>query len=89
MCIGKDPVVLPRISRILEQMYKAGYLAAVDVSKCFYQFPTHPEDRKYLGLLHPVMGILFILGSPDGGGNQSRTCWAIQTGIPAGLEGKI
>ena len=32
-----------------------GYSAMVDASKFFYQFPTtHPDDRPYLGLLHPV-----------------------------------
>ena len=26
----------------------------VDASKFFYQFRTHPEDRKYLGTVHPA-----------------------------------
>jgi hypothetical protein len=30
MCIGNDPVVLPRMSHILEQLYEGGYSAVVD-----------------------------------------------------------
>ena len=43
----------------------------VDASKFFYQFPTHPEDRPYLGLLHPRTAELYeYLGLPMGGGNS-------------------
>ena len=31
-------------------------MAVVDVSKEFYHFPTRPEERNYLGLIHPVTG---------------------------------
>ena len=44
-CFGNDPVFLPRPAHILDQMYTSGYLAMVDASKFFYQFPTHPADR--------------------------------------------
>ena len=58
-CIAGDPVFLPRISHILDQMYLGGYdSAVVDASKYFYQFPTHPDDRPYLGLKHPITGVL-------------------------------
>jgi hypothetical protein len=60
MRIGNDPTVLPRMSHILDLMYKGGYTAAVDESKFFYQFKTHPDDRKYLGLVHPVTGIPMV-----------------------------
>jgi hypothetical protein len=39
-------------AHILDQMYTSGYSAFIDASKCFYQFPTHPYDRPYLGLPH-------------------------------------
>jgi hypothetical protein len=50
---------MPRVSHILDQMYTGGYSAVVDLSKCFHNFPTHAEDRPYLGLLHPVSGKLY------------------------------
>jgi hypothetical protein len=52
-------------------MYTGGFSAVVDASKFFYQFPTHPDDQPYLGLLHPVTGILYYYGGlPMGGGNS-------------------
>jgi hypothetical protein len=54
VCIGNDPVFLPRTAHILDQMYTGGYSAVIDVSKFFYQFPTHPDNHPYLGLLHPL-----------------------------------
>ena len=68
-CIAGDPVFLPRISHILDQLYSKGYSAVVDASKYFYQFPTHPDDRPYLGLKHPITQILLeYAGLPMGGG---------------------
>jgi hypothetical protein len=70
-CIAGDPVFLPRISHILDQMYLGGYSAVVDASKYFYQFPTHPDDRPYLGLKHPITGVLLeYAGLPMGGANS-------------------
>jgi hypothetical protein len=67
MCIGNDPVILPRISHIVDLMYEGGFSAVVDASKFFYQFPTHPEDQKYLGMLHPVTNVLYAYkGLPMG-----------------------
>jgi hypothetical protein len=65
------PVYLPRVSHIVDLLYTGGFSAVVDASKFFYQFPTHPEDHPYLGLLHPVTGILYYYGGlPMGGGNS-------------------
>jgi hypothetical protein len=70
-CIAGDPVVLPRISHILDQMYTGGYSAVVDASKYFYQFPTHPDDRPFLGLQHPLSkDLLEYAGLPMGGANS-------------------
>jgi hypothetical protein len=63
MCIGNDPIVLPCMLHILEQLYEGCSLAVVDASKFFYQFPTHLDDRKFLGSR-----------SPDGGRNQPGPC---------------
>jgi hypothetical protein len=70
-CIGGDPVFLPRISHILDQMYSDGHSAVVDASKYFYQFPTHPDDRPFLGLRHPITQVLLeYAGLPMGGANS-------------------
>jgi hypothetical protein len=69
--IAPDPVYLPRVSHIVDLLYTGGFSAVVDASKFFYQFPTHPEDQPYLGLLHPVTDILYYYGGlPMGGGNS-------------------
>jgi hypothetical protein len=31
-------------------LYSGGYSALADASKMFYQFPTRPEEYRYLGL---------------------------------------
>lgn len=70
-CIAPDPCVLPRQSHIIDLMYEGGYSAVVDASKFFHQFPTHPEDRPYLGVKHPITGELYAYrGLPMGGGSS-------------------
>ena len=70
-CIGADPVFLPRTSHILEEMYEGGYSAVVDMSKYFYNIPTHPDDHPFLGLIHPITGILYAyFGLPMGSSNS-------------------
>ena len=54
--IANDPVLLPRLVDILPALCPGGYLAVVDVSKEFYHFPTRPDERPYLGLIHPSTG---------------------------------
>lgn len=69
--VGNDPVFLPRVSHILSQLYTGGYSAVVDASKFFYQFSTRPEERKYLGTIHPVTGKIYeYCGLPMGAGNS-------------------
>ena len=69
--IGKDPVFLHQPDAILSQLYAGGYTAVADASKFFYQFPTVPGERKYLGLLHPVTGAMYeYLGLPMGSSNS-------------------
>ncbi len=70
-CIGNDPVFLPRPAHILEGLYGHRFSAVVAASKFFYQFKTHPDDRRFLGLLHPVTNILYAyFGLPMGGANS-------------------
>ena len=70
-CVGQDPVFMPRISQIIDEMYTEGYSAFVDLSKFFYNFPTHADDRPYLGLLHPSNGqLVAYYGLAMGAGNS-------------------
>ena len=70
-CIANDPVYLPRHLHILAGMYEGGFSASVDASKFFYQFPTHPEDRPFLGIRHPKTNqLLAYHGLPMGSGNS-------------------
>ena len=73
-CIGADPCFLPRTGHILEELYAGGFSAVVDLSKYFHNFPTHVDDRPYLGLLHPVTKILYAyFGLPMGSSNSPAT----------------
>jgi hypothetical protein len=51
--IGDDPTIFPKSENILGQMYSVGCSAVVDASKFFYQFMTHLDNQKYMGLLLP------------------------------------
>jgi hypothetical protein len=51
--VGSDPTVFPKSGVILDQLYAQGYSAVVDASKFFYNFPTRPDEQKYLGCIHP------------------------------------
>ena len=69
--IGADPVFLNRPLHILEQMYTGGYTVVADASKFFYQFPVHPDDQKFLGILHPITGEWYVWkGCPMGSGSS-------------------
>ena len=73
-CIGADPCFLPRTGHILEELYAGGFSAVVDLSKFFHNFPTHAEDRPYLGMLHPITQILYAyFGLPMGSSNSPET----------------
>jgi hypothetical protein len=79
-CMGSDPVSLPRSNHILNQIYQGGYSAVVDASKFFNQFTTHPDNHPFLGLLHPVTGIMYTYGGlPMGAG--SSPCLAGRYGL--------
>lgn len=70
-CVGQDPVFMPRIAHIIDQMYTGGFSAVVDLSKFFYNFPTHRDDRPYLGLLHPeTKELVAYYGLAMGAGNS-------------------
>jgi len=48
-----------------------GQSAVGDARKFFYQFPTAPGDRPYLGVRHPTTGLLYwYLGLPMGSANS-------------------
>jgi hypothetical protein len=70
--VGADPTVFPKSGMILDQLYTGGYSAIADASKFFYNFPTKPGERKYLGCIHPRRpeDHLVYGGLPMGGGNS-------------------
>ena len=73
-CIRTDPCFLPCTHHILDEMYAGGFSAVVDLSKHFNNFPTHPDDRPYLGCIHPVTKILLTyFGLPIGSSNSPAT----------------
>jgi hypothetical protein len=52
-------------------MYSGEYSTVVDASKIFYQFQMQPDERKYLGLIHPItLKRNFYRGLPMGSGNS-------------------
>ena len=66
-CMGQDPTYLVRNDEILPQLYEGGWSAIADASKQFHNFPTKPDERRYLGCIHPVTGVeLVYAGLPMG-----------------------
>jgi hypothetical protein len=61
--IGADPTIFPKASMILDQMYCNVWSAVVDASKFFHQFTVRKEDQKFLGILHPHTGRVYVYGS--------------------------
>jgi hypothetical protein len=49
--MAADPTVFPKTLYILHQMYHGGYSVVIDASKYFYNFPTVPAERCYLGVI--------------------------------------
>jgi hypothetical protein len=69
--IGSDPTTFPKTSYILEQLYTGGFSAVVDLSKYFYNFPTVPEERCFLGVISSRTGKAHVwAGLPMGSGNS-------------------
>ena len=70
-CSGKDPVYLVRSDDILPHLYEGGWSAVADASKHFHNFKTRPEERSYLGCIHPITGEEFVYaGLPMGAANS-------------------
>jgi hypothetical protein len=61
--IGADPTIFPKALMVLDQMYCNGWSAVVDASKFFHQFTVRKEDQKFLGILHPRIGRVYVYGS--------------------------
>ena len=69
--IGQDPVFLMGSDAILPRLYTGGWSAMADASKMFYQFPTRPDERKYMGCECPLTGEMNVYaGLPMGSGNS-------------------
>ena len=61
--IEKDPCVLPRVDQILPHLYERGW---------FYQFPTIITERRYLGVKHPITGVVYRYRGLPMGSRSSR-----------------
>jgi hypothetical protein len=69
--IGADPTVFPKTLHILDQMYTGGYTCVINASKYFYNFPTLPEERCYLGVISSRTSKAFVYaGLAKGAGNS-------------------
>jgi hypothetical protein len=80
-CIGKDPVYLTQKRTILAQMYTNGWSAVADASKQFHNFPTVPEERKYMGCIHPITEVrLVYCGLPMGSSNSPAISCRVTNG---------
>jgi hypothetical protein len=80
-CIGKDPVYLVQKRSILALMYANGWTAIADASKQFHNFATKPDERKYLGCIHPVTGqYLVYCGLPMGSASSPAISCRITNG---------
>ena len=52
-------------------MYDEGYSAVFNLSNYSYNFPTHPDDGPFLGLVYPIFCILYTYyGQLMGEGNS-------------------
>jgi hypothetical protein len=70
-CMGKDPTYLVRNECILPQLYAGGWSAVADASKQFHNFPTKPDEQRYLGCVHPTTGEHLVwVGLPMGAANS-------------------
>ena len=80
-CMGQDPTYLVRNDEILPQLYEGGWSAIADASKQFHNFPTKPDERRYLGCIHPITGAeLVYAGLPMGTSNSPAIACRINNG---------
>jgi hypothetical protein len=69
--IGSDPTSFPKTVHILEQLYTGGFSAVVDLSKYFYNFPTVPAERCFLGVISSRTSKVYVWGGlPMSSGNS-------------------
>jgi hypothetical protein len=79
--MGQDPTFLVRNDEILPQLYEGGWSAIADASKQFHNFPTRPDERRYLGCIHPITGAeLVYAGLPMGTSNSPAIACRINNG---------
>jgi hypothetical protein len=80
-CMGQDPTFLVRNDEILPQLYQGGWSAIADASKQFHNFPTKPDERRYLGCIHPITRAeLVYAGLPMGTSNSPAIACRINNG---------
>jgi len=81
-CIGKDPTYLHGSDDILPHLYYGGFSAVADASKHFHNFPTRPDERRYLGCLHPRTRVRYVwAGLPMGSSNSPAIACRVGNGV--------
>lgn len=76
VCVS-DPSHMSSTQDILPLLCPNGYSGVIDASKFFHMFRTKPDERKYMGLIHPVTGEhlwyeRFPMGSTNSPGASGR-----------------
>lgn len=76
VCIS-DPSHMTSVNDILPLLCPNGWSGVIDASKFFHMFRTKPDERKYMGLIHPVTGEhlwyeRFPMGSSNSPGASGR-----------------
>ena len=59
-CSAPDPVHLPQVDDILPFLIPGGWSAVIDASKFFHMFVTKKGEQKFMGLIHPITGVLYV-----------------------------
>jgi hypothetical protein len=76
VCVS-DPSHMTSVNDILPLLCPNGWSGVIDASKFFHMFRTRPDERKYMGLIHPVTGEhlwyeRFPMGSTNSPGASGR-----------------
>jgi hypothetical protein len=69
--MGADPTVFPKTLPILDQLYWRGYTVVINALKYFYNFPTVPTERCYLGVMSTKTNKAYAYAGLALGGHQN------------------
>jgi hypothetical protein len=85
--MGADPTVSPKALQTLDQLYCGGYTVVINASKYFYNFPTVPKERCYLGVISSKINKAYVYaGLVMGAGSSPGTAGRMGTAFLRKLE---